>query len=172
MAKILVVDDDARNLRLAVTALEQAGHEVLSAAPRAWFSACLRDTLDGVLVDDYQLVGFNQCGSLRPRSRDKVMEFTHFHVADTNMNNPRRRFGKDDAIGEVRILRNDNEVFLASMVPNLAVGPGVVKIEDVGECRTVPEIESVRQVGVDRVRRLSPNRIGCPSIARQIAGRP
>jgi two-component system, cell cycle response regulator DivK len=31
MAKILVVDDDARNLRLAVTVLEQAGHEVLSA---------------------------------------------------------------------------------------------------------------------------------------------
>ena len=31
MAKILVVDDDARNLRLAVTALEQAGHEVLAA---------------------------------------------------------------------------------------------------------------------------------------------
>ncbi|MEK7435334.1 MAG: hypothetical protein AAB150_00450 [Pseudomonadota bacterium] len=31
MAKILVVDDDPRNLRLAVTALEQAGHEVLSA---------------------------------------------------------------------------------------------------------------------------------------------
>jgi len=29
MAKILVVDDDARNLRLAVTVLEQAGHEVL-----------------------------------------------------------------------------------------------------------------------------------------------
>lgn len=31
MAKILVVDDDARNLRLAVTVLEQAGHEVLRA---------------------------------------------------------------------------------------------------------------------------------------------
>jgi two-component system, cell cycle response regulator DivK len=31
MAKILVVDDDARNLRLAVTVLEQAGHTVLSA---------------------------------------------------------------------------------------------------------------------------------------------
>ena len=32
MAKILVVDDDARNLRLAATVLERAGHEVLSAA--------------------------------------------------------------------------------------------------------------------------------------------
>jgi two-component system cell cycle response regulator DivK len=31
MAKILVVDDDARNLKVAVTVLEQAGHEVLSA---------------------------------------------------------------------------------------------------------------------------------------------
>ena len=31
MARILVVDDDPRNLRLAVTVLEQAGHEVLGA---------------------------------------------------------------------------------------------------------------------------------------------
>ena len=31
MAKILVVDDDPRNLRLAVTVFEEAGHEVLSA---------------------------------------------------------------------------------------------------------------------------------------------
>ena len=31
MAKILVVDDDARNLRLAVTVLEQAGHIVFCA---------------------------------------------------------------------------------------------------------------------------------------------
>lgn len=31
MVKILVVDDDARNLRLAVAALDQAGHEVVSA---------------------------------------------------------------------------------------------------------------------------------------------
>ena len=31
MAKILVVDHDARNLRFAATVLEKAGHEVLSA---------------------------------------------------------------------------------------------------------------------------------------------
>ena len=31
MAKVLVVDDDPRNLRLALTVLEQGGHEVLSA---------------------------------------------------------------------------------------------------------------------------------------------
>jgi len=31
MAKILVVDHDARNLRFAATALQNAGHEVLSA---------------------------------------------------------------------------------------------------------------------------------------------
>ena len=62
MARILVVDDDPRNLRLAVTVLRKAARWE---ATRAWFSACLRDTLDCVLVDDYQLVGFNQCGSLR-----------------------------------------------------------------------------------------------------------
>lgn len=32
MAKILVMDDDARNLRLVVTVLAQAGHEAALAA--------------------------------------------------------------------------------------------------------------------------------------------
>jgi two-component system cell cycle response regulator DivK len=52
MAKILVVDDDARNLRLAVTALEQAGHEVLSAEGGAeGIEAALAHAPDLVLMD-------------------------------------------------------------------------------------------------------------------------
>lgn len=52
MAKILVVDDDARNLRLAVAALEQAGHEVLSAEGGAeGIEAALAHAPDLVLMD-------------------------------------------------------------------------------------------------------------------------
>lgn len=52
MAKILVVDDDARNLRLAMTALELAGHEVLSALGGAQgIEAALAHTPDLVLMD-------------------------------------------------------------------------------------------------------------------------
>jgi len=52
MARILVVDDDARNLRLAVTALEQAGHEVLSAEGGAeGIEAALAHAPDLVLMD-------------------------------------------------------------------------------------------------------------------------
>ena len=53
MAKILVVDDDARNLRLAKTALELAGHEVLSALGGAQgIEAALAHTpgMDGIAV--------------------------------------------------------------------------------------------------------------------------
>jgi len=52
MAKILVVDDDARNLRLAVTALEQAGHEVLRAEGGAeGVQAALAHAPDLVFMD-------------------------------------------------------------------------------------------------------------------------
>jgi two-component system cell cycle response regulator DivK len=52
MARILVVDDDARNLRLAATALEQAGHEVLSAGGGAeGIEAALAYAPDLVLMD-------------------------------------------------------------------------------------------------------------------------
>ena len=65
MAKILVVDDDARNLRLAVTALEQAGHEVLSAEGGAeGIEAALAHAPDLVLMD-VQMPGMDGITVLR-----------------------------------------------------------------------------------------------------------
>lgn len=52
MAKILVVDDDARNLRLAVAALEQAGHDVLRAGSAVeGIEAAFAHVPDLVLMD-------------------------------------------------------------------------------------------------------------------------
>ena len=52
MATILVVDDDARNLRLAVAALEQAGHDVLRAASAVeGIEAAFAHAPDLVLMD-------------------------------------------------------------------------------------------------------------------------
>lgn len=52
MAKLLVVDDDAINLRLAVTVLEQAGHEVLNASNGAdGVEMALTHTPDLILMD-------------------------------------------------------------------------------------------------------------------------
>ena len=65
MAKILVIDDDARNLRLAVTALEQAGHEVLSAEGGAeGIEAALAHAPDLVLMD-VQMPGMDGIAALR-----------------------------------------------------------------------------------------------------------
>jgi two-component system, cell cycle response regulator DivK len=52
MARILVVDDDARNLRFALAVLEQAGHEVQGAAGGAeGVDAALASAPDLVLMD-------------------------------------------------------------------------------------------------------------------------
>ena len=65
MAKILVVDDDPRNLRLAVTVLEQAGHEVLSAEGGAeGVEVALAHAPDLVLMD-VQMPGMDGVAALR-----------------------------------------------------------------------------------------------------------
>ena len=65
MARILVVDDDPRTLRLAVTVLEQAGHEVLSAEGGAeGIEAALAHAPDLVLMD-VQMPGMDGVAALR-----------------------------------------------------------------------------------------------------------
>ena len=82
MARILVVDDDAMNLRLAVTVLEQAGHEVLSAEGGVeGIEAALAHAPDLVLMD-VQMPGMDGVAALRrlradPRTAPlKVAAFT------------------------------------------------------------------------------------------------
>ena len=65
MAKILVVDDDPRNLRLAVTALEQAGHEVLSAEGGAEGVAAALVHLPDLVLMDVQMPGMDGIAALK-----------------------------------------------------------------------------------------------------------
>lgn len=65
MAQILVVDDDARNLRLAIAVLEQAGHETLSAGGGAeGVEAALAHAPDLILMD-VQMPGMDGISALK-----------------------------------------------------------------------------------------------------------
>jgi len=82
MAKILVVDDDTLNLRLAATALEQAGHELLRAGGGAeGVEVALAHAPDLVLMD-IQMPGMDGVSALKrlraePRTTAlKVVAFT------------------------------------------------------------------------------------------------
>ncbi len=82
MARILVVDDDCLNLRLAATVLEQAGHEVLCAQSGAQgIDAALAHLPDLVLMDVQMpdIDGITALARLRadPRTAGlKVVAFT------------------------------------------------------------------------------------------------
>jgi two-component system cell cycle response regulator DivK len=65
MARILVVDDDARNLRLAAAALEQAGHEVLSAEGGADGIEAARAHAPDLVLIDVQMPGMDGITALR-----------------------------------------------------------------------------------------------------------
>jgi CheY-like chemotaxis protein len=65
MATILVVDDDERNLRLAITVLEQLDHEVLGASGAAeGIELALARSPDLVLMD-VQMPGMDGIAALR-----------------------------------------------------------------------------------------------------------
>lgn len=82
MAKILVVDDDARNLRLVITALEQAGHDVLTAEGGAEGVAVALANAPDLVLMDVQMPGMDGIAALRrlraePRTAAlKVAAFT------------------------------------------------------------------------------------------------
>jgi len=92
MAKILVVDDDARNLRLAATVLEQAGHEVLSAEGGAeGVKAALAHAPDLVLMD-VQMPGMDGVSALsRLRAEPRTASLTVVALTALTMKGDRER---------------------------------------------------------------------------------
>lgn len=82
MAKILVVDDDAANLKLATTVLEQAGHEVLSAPGGVEGVAVALAQAPDLVLMDVQMPGMDGISALRCLRADprgaafKVVAFT------------------------------------------------------------------------------------------------
>lgn len=65
MARILVVDDDARNLRLALAVLAQAGHEVLGAADGAEGVEVALAHRPELVMMDVQMAGMDGVAALR-----------------------------------------------------------------------------------------------------------
>lgn len=65
MARILVVDDDARNLRLALAVLAQAGHEVLGAADGTEGVEVALAHRPELVMMDVQMAGMDGVAALR-----------------------------------------------------------------------------------------------------------
>ena len=115
MARILVVDDDAGNLRLAVTVLEQAGHEVLNAKGGAeGIEAALAHAPDLVLMD-VQMPGLDGVSALRRlRAEPRTAALKVVALTALTMKGDRERLLAEGFDGYVQKPIRYNE-FLASV---------------------------------------------------------
>ena len=69
MAKILVVEDNPDNMKLAVFLLESAGHTVLSATDAEWGLILARAERPNLILMDIQLPGMDGLAAAHPGSR-------------------------------------------------------------------------------------------------------
>ncbi len=120
MAKILVVDDDERNLRLAAAALEQAGHEVLGAGGGAeGVEAALAHAPDLVLMD-VQMPGMDGITALkRLRAAPRTAALKVVALTALAMKGDAERLLKEDFDGYLETPIRYKE-FLASVAALLA----------------------------------------------------
>lgn len=65
MARILIVEDNAANMKLAVFLLEQAGHEVLQASDAEEGIRLAREMLPALMLMDVQLPGMDGLAATR-----------------------------------------------------------------------------------------------------------
>lgn len=70
MAKVLVIEDNAANLKLAEFVLAQAGHEVLKAVDAIAGLALAREALPDLVLMDIQLPGIDGVTALERMRRD------------------------------------------------------------------------------------------------------
>jgi len=72
MAKILIVEDNAANMRLVVFLLQSAGHEVLSTTDAESGLAVARNEQPNLILMDVQLPGMDGLEATRVLKRDEA----------------------------------------------------------------------------------------------------
>jgi two-component system cell cycle response regulator DivK len=72
MAKILVVEDDATSMKLAVFLLQSAGHTVLSATDAEAGLTLARDERPGLILMDIELPGLDGLDAISLLKRDET----------------------------------------------------------------------------------------------------
>jgi len=79
----------------------------------------LADAFKPVGIDIHQLVRFQQRFDLWPDAREQRVKIISAKVAKPQMHDPRRRRLRDDAVGKIRVLADDDQFVFAGEFPNL-----------------------------------------------------
>ncbi len=92
-----------------------------------------------------------EAANLAPDRRHDRVELAHGEIAGAEVDDPRSVGSGHGSMDEIRILRDDRQVVLGGMPPDVRVGPR--RAEVVGESVTGsgPRLEPPWQIGVDQV---------------------
>jgi hypothetical protein len=81
----------------------------------------LADAFKPVGINIHKLVRFEQRFNLRPDAREQGVKIISAKIAKSQMHDPRRRRLRDDAVGKIRVLADDDEFTLTCEFPNLRI---------------------------------------------------
>ena len=91
-----------------------------------------------IRIDTHQLVPPAHRHGIIPQRMDSLMKLLHFHIAEFDMDDTRRRCMQHHFVRKVSVFGDNGQIVYFGIRPNLTVFHAGVDIDDMLKCFTLP----------------------------------